>query len=193
MTGEDLVKAITGNALLMSLDNCPAVSAQMSCAVYEKVQNDVGDDVIRNDKNMKYQIEQAILFRGDHSQTAVWHFLITGTAVHHFVVTPWFKQSVGTVYTVFMAYEKAYSVDKYVKQTNPAPSGTKGYKTVWTATELKTMFSDLLTNDSAWVEYFGHVKSAKAEEIHYYKYKNTALDTAVPNVKKFNKLCGKNT
>ncbi|MQA54222.1 hypothetical protein [Pseudomonas piscis] len=193
MTGKDLVDAITGNPLLMGLKDCPAVPAQMSCAVYGKVQDDVGDDVIKNDSKMKYQIEQALLFRGDNSQTAVWHFLVTGSAIHHFVVIPWYKSSVGTVYTLFMAYENQYSVDAYVKHLSPAPGADKGYKEHWTANELSTILSDLLTNSKAWEEYFGHVGEAQADAIHYYKYKITALSTAVSNVNQFKKLCGKAT
>ncbi len=199
MTGEDLIKAITDNATLMGLTNCPSVSVQMSCAVYGKVQDDVGSDVITNNTSMKYQIDQALLFRGEHSQTAVWHFLITGTAVHHFVVIPWFKQSVGTVYTVFMAYEHTkgamygYSVDKYVKHTSPAPGEIKGYKAVWTDNDLSAMLSDLLTQKNAWEEYFGDVGPAQADKIYYFKYKTTALDSAVSNVNQYSKICQKTT
>jgi len=195
MTGEDLIRAINNNTTLMELKNCPGVPAQMSCAVYGKVQDDVGNDVIENNASMKYQIEQALLFRGDHSQTAVWHFLITGSAVHHFVVIPWYKQSVGTVYTVFMAYEHkkgdeyGYSVDKYVKHIHPAPGEIKGYKAVWTANDLSTMLSDLLTKSNAWEEYFGNVGPAQADAIRYYQYKTTALSSAVSNVNQYRELC----
>ena len=192
MTGEDLIRAIKDNTKLMGLANCPSVSAQMSCAVYGKVQDDVGNDVITdNNASMKYQIEQALLFRGERSQTAVWHFLITGSALHHFVVIPWHKQLTGVVYTVFMAYEHkngsqyGYSVDRYVKHTNPAPGEIKGYKSVWTENDLKTMLSDLLKDRNAWEEYFGNVGPAKADKIQYFKYKITSLDTAVSNVNQY--------
>lgn len=53
MTGEDLIRAIRNNNTLMGLNDCPSVPVQMSCAVYGKVQNDIGNDVIkRTDKNM---------------------------------------------------------------------------------------------------------------------------------------------
>ncbi|SDA12839.1 hypothetical protein SAMN03159355_00272 [Pseudomonas sp. NFPP10] len=190
MTGEDPVKAIENNATLMGLKDCPSVPIQMSCAVYGKVQNDVGNDVITNNGSMKYQIDQALLFRGLHSETAVWHFS-TGPVVHHFVVIPWYRQSApqGTVYTVFMAYEGKYLLVNYVKHNSPAPGEVKGYKTAWTENDLRTMLSDLLTKSNAWEEYFGNVGPAQANIIHYYKYKTTTLDSAVSNVNRYRELC----
>ncbi|QQZ39469.1 hypothetical protein IF690_15490 [Pseudomonas sp. SK3(2021)] len=191
MTGEDLIRAINNNKTLMELNDCPSVSVQMGCAVYGKVQDDVGNDEITNNGSMKYQIDQALLFRGLHSETAVWHFSTDSPEpkVHHFVVIPWFKQSAGTVYTVFMAYEKKYMVVNYVEHNNPAPGEIKGYKTVWTANDLSTMLSDLLTKSNAWEEYFGNVGPAQANKIRYFKYKITALDSAVSNVNQYRELC----
>ncbi|NBF01932.1 hypothetical protein GV819_06475 [Pseudomonas sp. Fl5BN2] len=191
MTGEDLIRAIRNNNTLMGLNDCPSVPVQMSCAVYGKVQNDIGNDVIkRTDKNMNEKINQALIFLGAHSETAVWHFS-TGSKVHHFVVIPWYKQSApqGIVYTVFMAYEKQYMVVNYVEHNNPAPGEVKGYKTVWTANDLRTMLSDLLTKGSAWQEYFGNVGPAHADAVHYFKYKITTLNSAVANVSQYRELC----
>ncbi|MGR4041670.1 hypothetical protein [Pseudomonas sp. 910_21] len=207
MTGEELISAIVSNPILMGLEDCPGVPAQMSCAVYGKLQDDDGKDVITgviaNDTSMKYQIGQAILFNDDRSKTAVWHFAIE-SPVHHFVVIPWYNPSSGAmytkVYTVFMAYElkketgkKGYTVREYVEKAPPAPSGTKGYKKSWTETELSTMLSDLLTKENAWEDYFGKVGKAQAKKIHYYKYKITTLNSAVSNVNQYRTLCKKTT
>ncbi|CAI8817813.1 hypothetical protein EMIT051CA3_20444 [Pseudomonas chlororaphis] len=71
------------------------------------------------------------------------------------------------MYTVFMAYEKKYMVVNYVEHKSPAPGEIKGYKTVWTANDLSTMLSDLLTKSNAWEEYFGNVGPAQANKIRY--------------------------
>lgn len=61
----------------------------------------------------------------------------------------------------------------------------KGYRTVWSVTELAQMFSDLLTSATAWQTYFGAVGAAQANKITYWKYKVTSLDSAVANVNKY--------
>ncbi len=191
-TGLDLINAIVANPILMGLDNCPAVPAQMSCAVYGSVQDDSGSGThIQNNSSMQKDINIAVGFGGANSETAVWHFLLT--PVHHFVVIPWYKSNVpqGQVYTVFMAYENKYSVGQYVNGTGgiaPTPGG-KGYKTEWSVSQLSTMFSDLLTKSTAWEEYFGKVGQAQATKITYWKYKITTLTSAITNVNAYKKLC----
>ena len=186
-TGEDLILAIENNSKLMALSNCPAVPVEFSRAVYGSVQDDSGNgSVIENKGNMQRQINIALAFSGANSETEVWHFLM-GSAVHHFVVVPWYKQSVlhGVVYTIFMAYEDEYKVDNYVHKIIPAPTGAKGYKQSWTTSELSNMFSDLLTKIDAWESYFGSVGNNQANKITYWKYKTTTLSSAITNVNKY--------
>ncbi len=198
-TGLDLINAIVANQTLMGLDNCPGVSAQMSCAVYGSVQDDSGKGTdIQNNSSMQKDINIAVGFGGANSETAVWHFLVTSSSpIHHFVVVPWYKSNIpqGQVYTVFMAYEinatNKYSVGDYVHGTGnfaPAPGGT-GYKTEWSVNQLSTMLSDLLTSPTAWQNYFGNVGAAQATKITYWKYKITTLTSAISNVNAYNRLC----
>ncbi|MCC4791219.1 MULTISPECIES: hypothetical protein [Vibrio] len=186
-TGEDLILAIENNSKLMQLSNCPSVPVEFSRAVYGSVQNDSGNgSVIENKGNMQSQINTALAFSGANSETEVWHFLM-GSAVHHFVVVPWYKQSApqGVVYTIFMAYEDKYKVDNYVNKKSPAPTGTKGYKKVWTTSDLSNMFSELLTSSDAWESYFGNVGKNQATKITYWKYKTTTLSSAITNVNNY--------
>ncbi|WP_233963103.1 hypothetical protein [Pectobacterium versatile] len=186
-TDDALINAIVANNKLMEIKDCPGVPTQMSRAVYGKTQDDSGSGtVIENNKDMQKNINIAIGFPGANSETAVWHFLV-GPTVHHFVVIPRYQHTIpqGWVYTVFMAYENEYSVGKYVKHTAPAPSGAKGYKKIWTTNDLSKMFSDLLTSDTAWKEYFGPTGKPKAKTITYWKYKVIPLDTAIANVNKY--------
>ncbi|HAT4912357.1 TPA: hypothetical protein JHJ70_005616 [Serratia marcescens] len=186
-TGETLINAIVSNNSLMAINNCPGVTAQMSRAVYGKTQDDSGaGTTIENNRDMQKNINIALGFSGANSETAVWHFMI-GPPVHHFVVIPWYQHTAphGRVYTVFMAYENRYSVGGYVQHTPPAPSAVKGYRTVWSVTDLGQMFSDLLTSATAWQTYFGAVGAAQANKITYWKYKVTSLDSAVANVNKY--------
>lgn len=191
-TGKDLINAIVKNSTLMGIDNCPGVPAQMSCAVYGSIQDDSGSGtVIKPGSGMQDSINKAVGFGGANSETAVWHFL-TGSPVHHFVVVPWYQHESpqSWVYTVFMAYEDKYSLGEYVEGKAPAPAtGGKGYKTVWTVSQLSTMLSDLLTRKEAWEEYFGKVGPAQATKLTYWKYKVKGLDAAVSNVEKYTKPC----
>ncbi|WP_235775090.1 hypothetical protein [Pectobacterium brasiliense] len=129
-TDDALINAILANNKLMKIKDCPGVPTQMSRAVYGKTQDDSGSgNVIENNKDMQKKINIALDFPSTDSKTSVWHFLV-GPTVHHFVVIPWYQDRISQepVYTVFMAYENEYSVEKYVKHTAPAPSGAKGYK-----------------------------------------------------------------
>lgn len=183
-TGPDLISAILNNGKITSVNNCPGVSVQMGRAVYGTVQSDAGlGEEIRPGVNMQKQINNAIGFGGANSETAVWHFSLQPT--HHFVVVPWYKHDPphGRVYTVFMAYENKYTVQNYINGMGSAPaSGGKGYKTVWTVTQLSTMFSELLTSPKAWEEYFGKVGESQATKITYWKYKIISIKTAISNV-----------
>lgn len=192
-TGPNLISAILGNAKLMSLDNCPAVPIQIGRAVYGSVQNDVGPGTSItlgpniNKEDMQKQINIAIGFGGANSETAVWHFY-SPNPVHHFVVVPWYKHDFphGQVYAVFMAYEKKYTLQKYVQGTGSAPAiGGNGYKMAWTPSELSTMFSDLLTKGAAWQDYFGQVGEDKTVKLTYWKYKTTTLRAAIANVRRY--------
>ena len=186
-TGEELINAIVDNDTLMTIDNCPKVPVEIGRAVYGSVQDDSGSGtVIKSGNSMQQDINKAVGFSGANSETAVWHFLLD--PVHHFVVVPWYRQQSphGQVYTVFMAYEDKYSLGKYVNGTAPAPAvGGKGYKSEWTVNQLSTMFSDLLTSNTAWEEYFGNVGATKATKITYWKYKVTSLQSAISNVNKY--------
>lgn len=187
MPNDALINAIVANTKLMEVDHCTGVSTTMSCAVYGKTQDDSGSgNVIENNKDMQKKINIALDFPSTDSKTSVWHFLVEPT-VHHFVVIPWYQDRISQepVYTVFMAYEKEYSVSEYVKHTAPAPSGAKGYKKIWTKSDLSKMFSDLLTSDTAWEEYFGPTGKPKAQKITYWKYKVIPLDTAIANVNNY--------
>ncbi len=187
-TGPNLIAAIVENVKLMSVDNCPGVPVQMGKAVYGACQNDSGSGtLIKSGLNMQKQINNAIGFSGSNSDTAVWHFSLA--PVHHFVVVPWYKHESphGQVYTVFMAYEGKYSLGQYVGGTGgiaPAPGG-KGYKAVWTVSQLSAMFSALLAGGTAWQDYFGQVGAAQATKITYWKYKTTTLKYAISIVKKY--------
>ncbi|HEC5301889.1 TPA: hypothetical protein QCG78_004487 [Enterobacter asburiae] len=186
-TGEDLILALENKQKLMALDNCPAVPVEFGRAVYAAVQNDTGaGDVIENKGNMQSQINSALGFIGANSETAVWHFLL-GPTVHHFVIIPWYQQSPpqGIVYTLFMADENKYPVGSYVGKTPPAPTGTSGYKKVWTTSNLNTMFTELLTNEGAWEKYFGTAGPSQANKITYWKYKTTTLTSAIANVNNY--------
>lgn len=188
-TGQDLIYAIVNNKTLMAINNCPAVPVEMGRAVYGSVQEDSGPGtVIQPGDNMQKQINEAVGFIGANSETAVWHFLLS-PVVHHFVVVPWYNQESphGQVYTVFMAYENKYSLGQYVKGTPPPapPLGGKGYKEIWTVSQLSTMFSDLLTSSKAWEEYFGKVGAAQANKIMYWKYKVISLQSAISNVERY--------
>lgn len=186
-TGEDLISAIKNNSKLMALSDCPSVPVEFGRAVYGSVQDDSGNGSVIEDKgNMQSQINNALAFSGANSETEVWHFLM-GSAVHHFVVIPWYKQSSpqGVVYTVFMAYEDEYKVDNYVNKKSPAPTGAQGYKDIWTTTDLSKMFSELLTKSDAWESYFGSVGKNQATKITYWKYKTTSLSSAITNVNKY--------
>ncbi|MDY7094130.1 MAG: hypothetical protein SX243_14265 [Acidobacteriota bacterium] len=189
-SGDELIHEIVNTPALMGLNNCPAVPAQMSKAVYGSVQSDSGPGtVIQPGANMQKEINTAIGFSGANSETAVWHFMM-GPTVHHFVVIPWYRQQSpqGQVYTLFMAYENQYSVGQYVNGTPPAApagDGTKGYKTEWSLAELSTMFSELLTSNTAWQEYFGQVGATQATTITYWKYKVISLGAAIRNVQAY--------
>lgn len=192
-TGADLIQAIVNNQALMSIDNCPGVPVAFSKAVYGKVQDDVGSGTtIQPGANMQKEINTAVGFSGANSETAVWHFMVTGTAVHHFVVIPWYEYSLpnqGQVYTLNMAYENKYDTGDYVNGNPPAPpTGGTGYKTQWTVNQLSTMFSDLLTSATAWQDYFGNVGVNQANKITYWKYKVTTIDSAVINVNNYTGL-----
>src|SRR5690606_24987627 len=112
----------------------------MGYAVYASVQSDKGNNQIK-DISKDQDIIRMIAFGGSPSDTAVWHFS-SDSPVHHFVVMPWYSQTapIGVVYTVFMAYENKYNFEQYVDGVGGiAPTGTHGYKTVWTLDELKIM------------------------------------------------------
>lgn len=187
-TGDNLIDVIVGKETLMDINNCPQVPVEMGRAVYGSVQDDSGKGTpIQPGNNMQKQINEAVGFMGANSETAVWHFLLS-PVVHHFVVVPWYKHESphGQVYTVFMAYENQYSLGQYVHGISPAPTpGGKGYKKIWTVSELSAMFSDLLTSGTAWQEYFGQVGAAQATEIKYWKYKVISLQSAISNVEKY--------
>jgi len=188
-TGVDLIAAITGNATLRGLDNCPGVPVQMGYAVYGGVQSDKGTDQITH-TSTEQDIVKAIAFSGSPSDTAVWHFS-SDSPVHHFVVMPWYKHTapVGNVYTVFMAYENRYNFRQYVEGSGGiAPTGALGFKTAWTLNELKTMLYDLVTSNTAWQDYFGQVGPARTMTLNYYKYNTLRLSTALTNVVRYNRV-----
>lgn len=185
-TGQNLVEAIIGKQSLMDLSDCPSVPIQIGKAVYGDYQDDTGSGtIIKHDENMQKQIETVLGIGGMTSETAVWHFLLS--PVHHFVVIPWYHFSTPYwVYTVFMAYEDAYTLGEYVNGTGKAPpTGGKGYKTVWSYNELSTMLSELLTSGTAWEEYLGRVGKNQATKITCWKYKLLSVDTAIANVTKY--------
>ncbi|UAA40612.1 hypothetical protein KIH87_09840 [Paraneptunicella aestuarii] len=188
-TGEHLIDEILKNDKLMSIDNCPGVPVNIGLAVYGSVQDDKGGVVIEpTDKDLSSAINKAIGFSGANSETSVWHFQI-GKPTHHFVVIPWYRHSTpdyGQVYTVFMAWENAYTVQQYVNGSDPAPDiGGTGFKHVWTVSELNKMLTDLMTKDSAWEDYFGQVGQSRASKLEYWKYKTMSIDKAVSNVTAF--------
>ncbi len=187
-TGEDLIAAIVGNETLMAINNCPGVSAQMGKAFYGDWQDDDNAVTIALGSTLIQDIKSLIKFSGQVSETAVWHFSMTGK-VHHFVVVPWRRSTKPKrVYTVFMAYEhrqssKAYTLDKYVKGTAPAPPlDGNGYRETWTIEEFGQMLYYLLKQGAAWERYFGKVGRARATSITCYKYANISLDDAIDNV-----------
>lgn len=185
-TGVDLIAAIVGNATLKGIDNCPGVPVQMGHAIYASAQNDKGNAQITHN-SADGDITRLIAFSGSPSDTAVWHFS-SDSPVHHFVVMPWYKHTapVGFVYTVFMAYERQYSLKQYVEGTGGiAPTGALGYKTVWTLAELKTMLRDLVTSNTAWQDYFGRVGPARTMTLNCYKYNTLRVSTAITNVGRY--------
>ena len=182
--GRDLVAAINANHHLMEVDNCPGVPVAFGKAIYGKVQDD--DNGVKITKaDMAQKIPEAVRVVGSNDQTAVWHFAMT--PVHHFVVVPWYDGNVPEwVYTIWMAYENRYIVDDYVHGRSPAPAveGT-GYKEIWSKNNLSTMLEELLTQSTAWQNYFGTVGAKQATQIEYYKYKMTSLSSAITNVQNY--------
>lgn len=187
-TGIDLITAITGNATLMGINNCPGVPVQMGYAVYASAQSDKGTDQIKSSSTDK-DIGRIIAFGGSPSDTAVWHFS-SDSPVHHFVVMPWYRHTapMGIVYTVFMAYENKYDLEKYVKGNGLAPTGAHGYKTARTFDELKTMLHDLVTSNTAWQDYFGQVGPARTMSLNCYKYSTLRVSTAITNVRRYTRV-----
>ncbi|WP_459177220.1 hypothetical protein [Ewingella americana] len=190
-SGRKLIDTILSHKKLMGILNCPAVSVEIGHAIYGKVQNDLSSgEVIKKEVFTQGKINNLLGFIGANSETAVWHFLLEGvraTTIHHFVVIPWYQHEHpwGRVYTVLMAYEGKYSLDQYVSRKLPAPTGCYGYKTVWTATELGKMFSDLLTHSNAWEQYFGLVGQSQANKISCWKYKVISVESAIANVNRY--------
>ena len=188
-TGPDLIAAIIGKNTLMSLGDCPAVPIQIARAVYGVVQNDVGPGILITPGDGKQkQINSVIGCGGANSETEVWHFSVV-EPLHHFVVVPWYRHESphGQVYTVFMAWENRYTLQRYVEGTGglaPALGGT-GYKTAWTPSELSTMLSDLLAGGRAWQDYFGQVGAGSATLIKCWKYKTITLKSAISNVGRY--------
>lgn len=190
-TGSELIAAISNNITLMAIDNCPGVPVQIGRAVYGAFQNDLRGIEIKNDYAKERNINEAIYFGGGKSETAVWHFSTSGT-VHHFVIIPWHKDGYpyGRVYTVLMAYEGKYKLEKYVKGVDSgAPGNEHGYKAYWTPKQLSEMLSDLLageTANAAWKRYFdpAALNGAATTKITCYKYKTISLEKATENVKK---------
>ncbi len=183
-TGPELITAIATNGRITSVDNCPGVPVYIGRAVYGSIQSDTGPGTeIKISGELQKKINVAIGFGGANSETAVWHFSLEPT--HHFVVVPWYKHDPphGQVYTVFMAYENKYTVLQYINGSASAPStALKGYKPVWTPSQLSTMFSELLISPTAWEEYFGNVGQNQATKIVYWKYKIISLEAAIRNV-----------
>lgn len=185
-TGSDVIAAIANKMTLLAIDNCPGVPVQIGYAVYGSFQNDKRGIEIKNDHTKQRNINEAVYFGGGKTETSVWHFS-TSPAVHHFVVIPWVTPF-ETVYTVLMAYEGKYNLDKYVKGIDAeAPGAEHGYKAHWTAKQLSEMLSELVvdeTANAAWKKYFDPRASAdkKATKITCYKYKNIALQTAIDNI-----------
>ena len=188
-TGSDVIDAISNKMTLMAIDNCPGVPVQVGYAVYGSFQNDKRGIEIKNDHSKQRNINEAIYFGGGKTETSVWHFS-TSPTVHHFVVIPWVTEHLPfeTVYTVLMAYEGKYNLDKYVKGIDAdAPGAAHGYKAHWTAKQLSEMLSELVveeTANAAWKKYFDPRASGdkKATKITCYKYKNTTLETALGNI-----------
>ena len=185
-TGETLINAIVSNNYLMAINNCPGVPAQMSRAVYGKTQDDSGPEP-RSKITVtckRISISRWGSLGRTRNRRLAFH---DWPARPPFCGDPWYQHTAphGRVYTVFMAYENRYSVGGYVQHTPPAPSAVKGYRTVWSVTDLAQMFSDLLTSATAWQTYFGAVGAAQANKITYWKYKVTSLDSAVANVNKY--------
>lgn len=188
-TGSDLIAEIIGNNRLMSLGDCPAVPIQISHAIYGSVQNDVGPGIsITPGDGSQKQIKNVIGVGGANSETEVWHFSIV-EPLHHFVVVPWYKHDAphGQVYTVFMAWENKYTLQRYVGGTGglaPTLGGT-GYKMAWTPSELTTMLSDLLAGGRAWQDYFGQVGAGSTKSINCWKYRTITLKSAISNVRSY--------
>jgi len=179
--GEQLIAALVATPSLMDLDNCPAVPVMFGEAIYGAVQDD------KNPTQLDVgNVNDVIGFSGYSGETALWHFA-TNNPVHHFVVIPWYNTNLPTVveYTVFMAYENQYKVREYVTRTAPAPTDANGYKPSWSAEQISTMLTELLTRQDAWEKYFGQVGAAKAGNIVCYKYKKIELDKAIANVQNY--------
>lgn len=188
-TGIDVANAITRHAVLRGLANCPAVPIQMGYAIYASLQGDKGNLQIKHDTSQK-EIDSIIAFSGSPSDTAVWHFG-SSSPVHHFVVMPWYQYTapVGFVYTVFMAYENKYNLGEYIDGAgNFAPTGALGYKTAWTFDELKTMLHDLVTSNTAWEDYFGHVGPARTMTLTCNKYNTARISTAMVNLRRYTRI-----
>lgn len=188
-TGSDVIAAISRKTTLLAIDNCPGVPVQIGYSVYGSFQNDKRGIEIKNDHARQRNINEAIYFGGGKTETSVWHFS-TSPVVHHFVVIPWVTERVPseTVYTVLMAYEGKYNLDKYVKGIDAEAPGTEhGYKAHWSAKQLSEMLSELVvdeTANAAWKKYFDPRASAdkKATKITCYKYKNITLQAALDNI-----------
>lgn len=194
-TGLDLITAIQNNAKLMSINNCPGVSARLGYAVYGNWQDDDGDIVLSfTDQQSTVASIKELVHIPDGTplaHTAVWHFSVE-PPIHHFVVIPWYRFNTepGWVYTVFMAYESNNSQNKYTLgeyiQGGGNTAKDAGYRDIWTQKELSLMLYQLLASKSVWPKYFGGVDQHAPNKITCYKYPSITVDQAIQNVNSYN-------
>ena len=177
--GMDLITAIKANNKLGATKDCPAVSVNMSLALYGSVQDD-GTETSIEANSSRHDLMMLLWCNGKQTETAVWHFQTVGT-VHHFVIVPWYNQSLpGWTYTVFMAYENKYSLREYIQNAPVRGSGhrlSRPYRDEWSSPEIVDMLLAVLTGEDAWKDYFSDT-SHKPTSINCYKYKNIAINDA---------------